>query len=60
MAKLREYSYYGYRPKPSPSPKRTDPFYIIYNHRRTLRAKALKKLKQEKRRREMNILVAQK
>lgn len=48
MAKLREYSYYGYRPKPSPSPKRTDPFYIIYNHRRTLRAKALKKLNRKR------------
>jgi hypothetical protein len=25
-----------------------DPFYVLYNHRRSLRAKALKKLKQEK------------
>ena len=27
---------------------KNDPFYVIYNHRRSLRAKALKKLKQEK------------
>jgi hypothetical protein len=38
---------------------KSDPFYIIYNHRRTLRAKALKKMKQEKRRQEKFYVIAQ-
>lgn len=33
-----------------------DPFYIIYNHRRALRAKALKKIKHERQKFERNLM----
>lgn len=36
-----------------------DPFWIIYNHRRVIRAKALKKLKDERLKFERNNLLAQ-
>lgn len=37
------------------NPRRSDPFFVIYNHRRTLRVKALKLFKQEKRNHELRI-----
>ncbi len=60
MAKLRETSNSSQFPKKTTSLSQLNPFYVIYNHRRILRARALKKIKQEKRNQEKLLLKAQK
>ena len=60
MAKLREFSKFTYRFKNIETHKKSDPFFIMYNHRRALRAKALKMLKKEKIKQENHHIEAQK
>jgi hypothetical protein len=60
MAKLRQLSSFGYRGGKLENPRKSDPFYIVYNHRRILRARALKKLKKEKHREEIRVSEAEK
>jgi hypothetical protein len=60
MAKLRQLSSFRYRGGKFENSRKSDPFYIIYNHRRILRARALKKLKKEKQREEVRVGEAEK
>jgi hypothetical protein len=60
MAKLRQFSKFGYRAGKLETANKSDPFFIIYNHRRILRARALKKLKKEKLKEEIRLSQAEK
>lgn len=44
-SQVQKYSFRGFKLE---APKKSDPFFVIYNHRRALRARALKMLKKEK------------
>ena len=47
MVKQQESSKNPLRTLKSERPKKSDPFFVVYNHRRALRARALKRLKKQ-------------
>lgn len=56
MPKQQELSNLSTLRKNRCNPTKPDPFYIIYNHRKALRVKALKKMQHERRKFERNLV----
>jgi hypothetical protein len=60
MVKHPESSKYPFRTLKREGPKKSDPFFVIYNHRRALRARALKGLKKQKLKEQNKFMQAEK
>ena len=60
MVKHSEFSKYTFRTLRREGQKKSDPFFVIYNHRRALRARALKRLKKQKLKDQNKLMQAEK